>query len=137
MKNKYLQILAVAPALLLLALLATISANAHGFPWFFKHRKPLFCNYGHPVAVSFYRRGHRTANGEVFDANGNTAASRTLAFGVHVTLINPRNDRWVTVRINDRGPFGIAHELGIYLDLAYGAAKRLGLRETSWVCALP
>jgi hypothetical protein len=30
----------------------------------------------------------------------------TLAFGTHVRVTNRRNGRSVTVRINDRGPFG-------------------------------
>jgi rare lipoprotein A len=38
------------------------------------------------------------------------------------------------VRINDRGPWGIAYAKGTRLDLARGAARRLGMRGTQYVC---
>lgn len=112
------------------------AALAKDFKWFFDHIKPSGkCGAAREVAASFYRHGQRTANGEAFDANGNTAASRTLAFGTRVRLTNPLNGRSVTVRINDRGPYGQAHALGVKLDLARGAARRLGMTATQWLCA--
>ena len=48
--------------------------------------------------------GRRTASGERFDMNALTAAHRTLPFGTLVRVVNIRNGREVTVRINDRGP---------------------------------
>ena len=110
-------------------------ANARGFDWFFTHVKPSGKCPGNEIPVSFYWSGHHTASGERFDANGNTAASRTLPFGTVIALTNPQNGKSVTVRINDRGPYGPAHNLGIKLDLAHGAAKRLGLTQTAYVCA--
>ena len=73
--------------------------------------------------------GNRTANGEMFDPDGITAAHRTLPFGtkVKVFLDSPKgNPDGVTVRINDRGPF--AH--GRIIDLSWGAAKELNMMKT-------
>ena len=49
--------------------------------------------------------GGRTANGERADANGMTAAHKTLPFGTLVRVTHQRSGRSVIVRINDRGPF--------------------------------
>jgi len=67
--------------------------------------------------------GRRTANGEVFDMNGLTAAHRTLPLGTVVKVTNPQNGRSVQVKVNDRGPF----VSGRLLDLSYGAANQLGM----------
>jgi len=67
--------------------------------------------------------GRSTANGEVFDPSGLTAAHRTLPFGTLVRVTNLENDRAVVVRINDRGPF--VHDRVI--DLSQGAAEVIGL----------
>lgn len=72
-------------------------------------------------------RGHRTANGERFNPDGITAASKTLPFGscVRVTY----RGRSVNVRINDRGPY----RYGASLDLSWGAARRIGMLSTARV----
>jgi rare lipoprotein A (peptidoglycan hydrolase) len=38
------------------------------------------------------------------------------------------------VRINDTGPWGIAFRQGARLDLARGAAHRLGMHATQYLC---
>jgi rare lipoprotein A len=74
--------------------------------------------------ASYYGKkfhGRKTANGEIFDMNGLTAAHRALPFGTLCRITNLENDKEVTVRINDRGPF-------VYdrvIDLSQGAAFRL------------
>jgi rare lipoprotein A len=68
-------------------------------------------------------QGRRTASGERFDMNAFTAAHPSLPFGTRVLVRNPRNDRWVVVRINDRGP----HIPGRVIDLSHAAARALGL----------
>jgi rare lipoprotein A len=76
--------------------------------------------------ASYYGKrfhGRRTANGERFDMNAMTAAHKTLPFGTHVRVTNPRNGRSVTVRINDRGPF----IRGRQIDLSRAAAQKLGM----------
>ncbi len=66
--------------------------------------------------------GRLTANGEVFDMNGLSAAHRFLPFGTVVRVTNMTNKRSIVVRINDRGPFVNEREI----DLSLGAAKGLG-----------
>lgn len=67
-----------------------------------------------------YFHGRTTANGEIFDMHGNTAASKTLPFGTRLRVCY---SGCVEVRINDRGPY-IGNR---QLDLSYGAAQRIGL----------
>src|SRR5437868_847203 len=76
--------------------------------------------------ASYYKSGRKTANGEKFNPNGYTAAHRSLKFGTKVRVTNLRNGRSVIVRINDRGPF----VGGRIIDLAYGAAKAVGLHNS-------
>lgn len=75
--------------------------------------------------ASYYKSGHRTANGERFDPHGYTAAHRTLPFGTKVLVTNVKTGKSVIVRINDRGPF-IA---GRHLDLSPRAAKKIGFYQ--------
>jgi rare lipoprotein A len=76
--------------------------------------------------ASWYKMGKVTANGERFNPNGLTAAHRYLPFGTRVRVTNLRNGRKVVVRINDRGPF----IKGRIIDLAYGAARKIGLHRS-------
>lgn len=69
--------------------------------------------------------GRSTANGEIFDPRGLTAAHRTLPFGTLVEVLNPANGRKVVVRINDRGPF----VEGRIIDLSWAAATEIGMVE--------
>jgi rare lipoprotein A len=107
-------------------------ASSRGFAWFFAHARPEGNCSGQHVVATFYSSGHQTASGQPFNAGGLTAAHRTLAFGSHVTVTNPRNGKSVTVVINDRGPF----TQGVTLDLASGAAHAIGMSQTQWVCML-
>lgn len=75
--------------------------------------------------ASFYGpdfHGKTTANGEVYDMYGRTAAHKTLPLNTIIRVINLANSRNIIVRINDRGPF----VKGRILDLSYGAALKLG-----------
>ncbi len=67
--------------------------------------------------------GHRTANGERYDPNALTAASKTLLLGSSVIVTDPSTGRSVEVRINDRGP----NVRGRSLDLSKRAAEELGM----------
>lgn len=76
--------------------------------------------------ASFYGRkfqGRLTASGERYDMYRLTAAHPSLPFGTRVRVTHLENGRYVTVRINDRGPF-IA---GRIIDLSYRAARELGM----------
>ena len=74
------------------------------------------------TVASWYQCCHTTANGEPFNPDGLTAAHKTLPFGTRVHVTNLANNRTVTVRINDRGPF----TPGRGLDLSRGAAREIG-----------
>lgn len=65
--------------------------------------------------------GKPTANGEIFDQNGLTAAHRTLPMPSLVRVTNLENGRSIMVRVNDRGPF--AH--GRIIDLSRRSAQLL------------
>jgi len=78
------------------------------------------------MIASFYGEefdGCLTANGEIFDMHGNSAAHKTLPFGTVLKITYPPTGKSVTVIVNDRGPFIPEREL----DLSYGAAKEIGL----------
>jgi rare lipoprotein A (peptidoglycan hydrolase) len=125
----------MAVAALAIGLLKPAPADARGWGSVHRYVKPSGnCSGGQEILASHYASGKRTATGERFDANGNTAAARTWALGTHLTVTNPANGRSLTVRINDTGPWGIAYRMGARLDLARGAARRLGMRGSQYVC---
>lgn len=66
--------------------------------------------------------GKYTANGEVFDLNGTTAAHRTLPMPSIVQVTNLENGRSIQLRVNDRGPFA----RGRIIDVSRRAAQLLG-----------
>jgi rare lipoprotein A len=68
--------------------------------------------------------GRPTATGEPYDPALLTAAHRTLPLGAVVDVARP-DGRHVTVRINDRGPYG----KGRVIDLSYRAAVEIGLLD--------
>lgn len=67
--------------------------------------------------------GNRTANGEVYDMNGLTAAHRVLPMGTRVKVTNLLNNKSVLVRINDRGPA----IRGRLIDVSKAAARSIGM----------
>jgi rare lipoprotein A len=67
--------------------------------------------------------GRRTASGERYDRTKLTAAHRTLPFGTMVRVTNLRNNKSVTVRINDRGP----QKKSRIIDLSAAAARQIGM----------
>ena len=121
-------------ALPALAIMLASPASAGGWATVHRYVKPSGNCAGQEILASYYHTGKRTASGERFDANGNTAAARTWALGTSLTVTNPHNGRSLTVRINDTGPWGLSFRMGARLDLARGAAQRLGIRGTQYVC---
>jgi rare lipoprotein A (peptidoglycan hydrolase) len=65
--------------------------------------------------------GRRTADGEIFDMHGLTAAHKTLPIPCYARVTNLTNGRSVVVRVNDRGPY-IG---GRVLDVSERVAKLL------------
>ena len=79
--------------------------------------------------ASFYGpgfHGERTASGEIFNQWEMVAAHRTLPLGSRVRVTNLENGRQVTLRVNDRGPYGRNFRKGTIVDVSLGAARRLG-----------
>jgi len=73
--------------------------------------------YGYPY------HGRRAANGEIYDMEKLTAAHRTLPFETWVEVRNLSNEKKVTVRITDRGPFVD----GRIIDLSKAAARNIDM----------
>src|SRR5512143_2999240 len=72
-----------------------------------------------PMLASVYWEDRWVATGARFDANGMTAAHKSLPLGTRLTV--SFRHRSVVLTINDRGPFVRKREL----DLSKGAAKAL------------
>lgn len=86
---------------------------------------PEFVDHG-TFTASWYGKkfdGRETANGEIYDETALTAAHKSLPFGTILKVTNPRNNKTVFVRINDRGPYIEGRDL----DLSKASAKALGV----------
>ncbi|MDR0792249.1 MAG: septal ring lytic transglycosylase RlpA family protein [Chitinophagaceae bacterium] len=78
--------------------------------------------------ASFYSKslnGSKTATGERFYHNGNTAASNFFKLNTWVRITNLRNDNTTIVRINDRMAKRMAKR-GRVIDVSRSTAKKLG-----------
>ena len=73
--------------------------------------------------ASFYSYDPHTASGEKFDKNELTAAHPSLPFGTRLRVTDVSSGRFVTVRVNDRGPF----VRGRVVDISPSAAEALGM----------
>jgi rare lipoprotein A len=67
--------------------------------------------------------GRATASGEIYAGSELTAAHKRLPFGTIVKVRNLKNNKIVTVRINDRGPT----KADRVIDLSYKAAEILDM----------
>tara|TARA_Y100000590_G_C15300714_1_gene856188 strand:- start:30 stop:431 length:402 start_codon:yes stop_codon:yes gene_type:complete len=65
--------------------------------------------------------GQLTANGEIYDKDGLSAAHKTLPLNSIIEVTNLENGKSVRLKVNDRGPYID----GRILDCSYGAAKKL------------
>lgn len=89
---------------------------------------PLADAYGYEETgiASWYGKdfhGKPTANGEIYDMNGVTAAHKTLPLGAMVEVTRLDTGSKVVTRVNDRGPF-VGDRI---IDLSYGAARKLDM----------
>ncbi|HET9148729.1 MAG TPA: septal ring lytic transglycosylase RlpA family protein [Acetobacteraceae bacterium] len=78
--------------------------------------------------ASFYSRrfdGRKTAAGQRFNPNTNTAASKTLPIGTTAKVINLATGRSATVTVNDRGPYA----RGRMLDVTPKVAASLNMKR--------
>ena len=93
-----------------------------GGVWYVPAEQP---NYDETGLASWYGDafdGKPTANGEVFNMYGVSAAHATLPMPCMVEVTNLENGKTIQVRMNDRGPF----HPGRIIDVSRGAADQLG-----------
>lgn len=69
--------------------------------------------------------GRKTANGEVYDMTGITAAHPTMPLPSYARVTNQENGRSIIVRVNDRGPY----HGGRVMDLSSRAADALDYKR--------
>jgi rare lipoprotein A len=93
--------------------------------WYYPKEQPDYEEEGIAswYGPTFY--GHKTANGEVFDADAMTAAHRTLPMPVNVRVTNLDNGRTAILRVNDRGPYARSR----IIDVSEHAADVLGFKN--------
>jgi len=86
-------------------------------------------NFSQEGIASWYGRefeGRPTASGEIFDSSQLTAAHPSLPFGTWLNVTNLHNNKKITVRVNDRGPFVAAR----IIDVSRAAAEQLDMIAT-------
>jgi rare lipoprotein A len=84
-----------------------------------------FCANAAEIGIASHystKTGTKTASGEKLNDNSFTAAHKTLPLGTLVKVTNLKNNKSVTVRINDRGPY----PKGRIIDVSRVAANALG-----------
>jgi rare lipoprotein A len=93
-------------------------------PAAYRDRAPVVVLEGQATYYSDSLAGNETSNGEIYDPDRLTAASRDLPFGSIVRVTRRDTGASVIVRVNDRGPFGNEKRI---LDLSRAAAAELHL----------
>jgi rare lipoprotein A len=93
-----------------------------GDTWYYPREQPDYDETGIAswYGPTFY--GKPTADGEIYDGEGLTAAHRTLPMPVDVRVTNLENGKSLVLRVNDRGPFAN----GRIIDVSKHAAELLG-----------
>jgi rare lipoprotein A len=84
-------------------------------------------NYREEGLASWYGddfHGRQTANGEVFDMDGLTAAHPTLPMPSYARVTNLGNGKSLIVRVNDRGPYANDR----LIDVSHKAAELLDFK---------
>ena len=107
--------------LLILSCAPSPRYNSNEVNWKNKDTKDTFYGISSFYGLNDGFDGNLTANGEVYDKDGISAAHKTLPLNSLVKVTNLENGKSVTLRINDRGPY----IKGRILDCSYGAAKKL------------
>ena len=69
--------------------------------------------------------GRKTANGEVYDRHGISAAHPTMPLPAYARVTNMLNNRSIIVRVNDRGPY----HGGRVMDVSQKTAEALAFRH--------
>ena len=85
-------------------------------------------NKSYTGLASYYDKKYnyrKTSNGEIYDPDSLTAAHPFLPCNTIALVTNTKNNKSVTVRINDRMP----EHPGRIIDLSPAAAKKLGMMQ--------
>ena len=93
--------------------------------WYYPRMVDRFREVGVASWYGMPFHGRKTANGEVYDMHGMTAAHPTLPLPSIARVTNLENGRSIKVRINDRGPFAKKR----VIDLSRRAAWELGFKD--------
>ncbi len=107
--------------LLILSCAPSPRYNNNQINWKYKDTKDTFYGISSYYGLNDGFDGNLTANGEIFDKDGISAAHKTLPLNSVVKVTNLSNGKSLTLRINDRGPYID----GRILDCSYGAALEL------------
>tara|TARA_B110000263_G_C15245207_1_gene481367 strand:+ start:735 stop:1163 length:429 start_codon:yes stop_codon:yes gene_type:complete len=116
--------LKISSLLLILLILSCAPSpryNNNEVNWKYKDTKDTFYGISSYYGLNDGFDGNLTANGEIFDKDGISAAHKTLPLNSIVKVTNLSNGKSLTLRINDRGPYID----GRILDCSYGAALEL------------
>jgi rare lipoprotein A len=90
----------------------------------YEGKRPVQVLTGKATYYSNSLAGRKTASGEPYEPTVFSAAHRTLPFGTVVRVVRTDTNKYVYVRITDRGPFAGGNRI---IDLSYVAAERLGM----------
>lgn len=115
-KMQYIQKGLLLSLCLLLAACSSRYDDSHGGSW---------RGYTETGLASYYAdryHGKKTASGELYRNNLNSAAHMELPFGAMVRVTNLANGKSVVVRVNDRGNF----PRGRIIDLSKSAFSSIG-----------
>jgi rare lipoprotein A len=93
--------------------------------WYYPKDEPGYVKSGQASWYGASFHGRLTANGEVYDMFGLSAAHPTFPLPSYAKVTNLKTGAEVMVRVNDRGPY---HD-GRVMDLSSKAAEMLGYKQ--------
>ena len=106
--------------LLIIVLLASFQNNLIAQKKILGSEKEGLCSY---YANKF--DGLNTSSGEQYDKTLYTAAHKSLPFNTLLAVFNLKTEKFVIVRVNDRGPHGKTR----LIDISKAAADELGITK--------
>lgn len=107
----------------LLVIMVLVACHHKTVPQSFTNESTTVTETGNASYYSDNLNGHSTASGQAYNSSKLTAAHRKAAFGTMITVINLKNGKQVTVKVNDRGPFVRSR----IIDLSKAAAKQIDM----------
>ncbi|UIJ73690.1 septal ring lytic transglycosylase RlpA family protein [Aurantimonas sp. HBX-1] len=93
--------------------------------WYYPKDEPGYVGEGQASWYGPNFHGRLTANGEIYDMHGLSAAHKTFPLPSYAMVTNKKTGSRVMVRVNDRGPFSHGREI----DVSSQAAELLGFKH--------